>query len=132
MIAIISCSARKIKRNNIKARDLYWASALFRYSYKHIKKYYPDVPIYILSSKYGLIPEDKIVNYYSVTLKEFNKEELSKFCKRIRSNSILIANEYIFIGGKKYKEVLGKEPLVNIGGGLPIGKKLSFLKEYER
>lgn len=123
MIAIISCSKKKLKRNRIKARDLYSASPLFRYSYQYIKKFYPDIPIYILSAKYGLIPEETIIDYYDQTLKDYSKEELSFFRKKLD-----FSGDYIFIGGKIYKKAIGKEPIRDIGGGLSIGKKMRYLK----
>lgn len=124
MIAIISCSKKKLKRNRIKARDLYSASALFRYSYQYIKKFYPDIPIYILSAKYGLVSEDTVIDYYDQTLKDYSKEELNNFRKKLD-----FVGDYIFIGGKIYKKAIGKEPILDIGGGLPIGKKMKYLRE---
>ena len=123
MIAIISCSKKKIKRNRVKAKDLYSASPLFRLSYLYIKKFYPDLPIYILSAKYGLIGENKIIDYYEKTFKDSSRSERVEMSKAYKD-----LDDFIFIGGKMYKEVLGKEPVKDIGGGLPIGKKIQFLK----
>lgn len=124
MIAIISCAKSKVKRNGIEAKNLYSKSYLFRLSYSYIKKFYPYIPIYILSAKYGLIKEDTIVDYYERTLNDFSKRELMEFAKGID-----LKEDYIFIGGKKYLEVLGKRPVKNIAGGLPIGKKIKYLRD---
>jgi hypothetical protein len=124
MIAIISCSKQKVKRKGIKAKNLYSASPLFRLSYKYIKKYYPHLPIYILSAKYGLIKEDTIVDYYNKTFKDYSKKERIELSKQYKD-----LEDYVFIGGAIYKEILGKEPVRDIGGGLKIGQKLRFLKE---
>jgi cob(I)alamin adenosyltransferase len=123
MIAIIACTKSKLNAQNIEARLLYFKSNLFRLSYQVIKKYHPDLPIFILSAKYGLIPEDQMVSSYNVTLKEMNKEQKEEFKKRIPE-----VDDFIFIGGNEYKAVLPKAPFKEYGEGLPIGKKMQYLK----
>ena len=123
MIAIISCAKSKYHGQDIEARQLYWKSNLFRLSYKVIKARHPGIPIYILSAKYGLIPELKHIGTYEQTIKTMTKAE-----KIAMRESLPLHDDYIFIGGSEYKSVLPYPPFLEYGKGLPIGKKMQYLK----
>lgn len=123
MIAIISCAKSKFNAHNVEARQLYWKSALFRLSYLVIKKIHPDLPVYILSAKYGLIPETERISTYEKTVKSMGKAE-----KDAMKASLPLHGPYVFIGGSEYKKVLPYPPMIEHGKGLSIGRKLKYLK----
>lgn len=124
MIAIISCTKSKYQGKNNVARQVYWKSNLFRLSYAVIKKLHPDAEIHILSAKYGLIKETEIIDSYEKTVKDMSNAEKEAF-----KQTIDCPKEYIFIGGSEYKKVLSYPPTVEYGAGLPIGKKMAYLKK---
>jgi len=119
MIGIISCTKGKYKLNNVPARELYWKSTLFRVSYTVLRRFYPEMDIYILSAKYGLIKDTDKISYYNQSFKDMKKKDLPK---------IEPPDDYVFIGGSIYKSVLTKSPSKEFGEGLPLGKKVSYLK----
>ena len=65
-IALISCTSRK-KAYKCPARDLYSESPRFRLAYALAKLVADN--IFILSAKYGLVPEHMIIEPYNETLK---------------------------------------------------------------
>lgn len=123
MIAVIACVKSKYNATNQEARLIYWKSNLFKLSYLVIKKFHPDVSIFILSAKYGLIKETDIISSYEKTIKTMTKEE-----KEEMKNKIDQPQDYIFIGGKEYKSILKYLPSKEYGENLPIGKKMQYLK----
>ena len=66
-IAIINCKAKK-QKYSCKAEEMYDISFQFRHQVKFIKEYYGDY--LILSSKYGLITPDTIIDPYETSLAE--------------------------------------------------------------
>lgn len=117
MIIIISCTKSKYPFKDVEARKLYWKSTLFRFSYAVAKKKYPDLPIFILSAKYGLISENEKIDYYDTSFKDKENQMI-----------IHIPDDFIFIGSALYKSMMDRTPIEDIGGGLSIGNKLSYLK----
>ncbi|MDK2879497.1 MAG: hypothetical protein PWR06_2213 [Thermoanaerobacteraceae bacterium] len=71
-IALISCTSRK-KAYKCPARDLYSESPRFRLAYALAKLVADN--IFILSAKYGLVPEHMIIEPYNETLKEKSAQE---------------------------------------------------------
>jgi cytoplasmic iron level regulating protein YaaA (DUF328/UPF0246 family) len=71
-IALISCTSKK-KAYKCLARDLYSESPRFRLAYD-LAKLVAD-KIFILSAKYGLVPEDMVIEPYNETLKDKSTQE---------------------------------------------------------
>jgi len=132
-IALISCSKCKKKYPCI-AREMYSESTLFKYSYD-----YANInadKIYILSAKYGLLPDYKRIEPYDLTLKT-----MSTLHKTAWSNSVieqlknefdLKNDEFIILAGFEYYSNLVKH-LVNYKlplGNLTFGERLSFLRNF--
>jgi hypothetical protein len=66
-IALISCTSIK-KAYKCPARDLYSESPRFQLAFSFAKLIADK--IFILSAKYGLVPEDMIIEPYNETLEE--------------------------------------------------------------
>ena len=81
-IVLISCSAQKAKEKS-KAEDLY-ISPLFKKSLVYAKTLTTTDNIYILSAKHHLLPLDKVIAPYDVSLQKdiTKKEDRTKWEKK--------------------------------------------------
>jgi hypothetical protein len=130
-IVLITCVKKKRDRK-CKAEDLY-ISPFFKKNIAYAKSLNPD-KIFILSAKYGLLPLDKEIDTYDLTLNSFKKEELKRWAddtlQQLRLETNLDKDKFIFLAGDKYRKYL----LPKIKNheipfkGLGIGKQLQFLK----
>jgi hypothetical protein len=106
-IALISCTSRK-KAYKCPARDLYSESPRFRLAYA-LAKLVAD-KIFILSAKYGLVPEDMIIEPYNETLKDKSAQERRAWgdmvLNELRKVSDLERDEFIVLAGEVYQENL--------------------------
>ncbi|HHW03014.1 MAG TPA: hypothetical protein GXX35_09410 [Thermoanaerobacterales bacterium] len=106
-IALISCTSNK-KAYKCPARDLYSESPRFRLAYA-LAKLVAD-KIFILSAKYGLVPEDMIIEPYNETLKNKNVQERREWgdmvLNELRKVSDLERDEFIILAGEVYQENL--------------------------
>ncbi|BCV20626.1 DUF6884 domain-containing protein [Moorella sp. Hama-1] len=71
-IALLSCTSRK-KAYKCQAKELYLESPRFRLAYS-LAKLVAD-KIFILSAKYGLVSEDRVIVPYNETLIEKSTRE---------------------------------------------------------
>jgi cytoplasmic iron level regulating protein YaaA (DUF328/UPF0246 family) len=133
-IALISCVAKKESYATV-AKDLY-ISPLFKKAYSYAKKQKVD-KIFILSARYGLLREDKIIEPYNETLKDKSIHERKNWAKNVLNElskeTDLKRDKFLILAGKKYREFiieeLGTENYEIPLKGLSIGKQLSFYKE---
>lgn len=131
-IALISCTSSK-KAHKCPAKELYSESSWFRLAYTFAKLVADK--IFILSAKYGLVPEDQVIEPYNETLKEKNVQERQKWgdmvIGELRKVSDLASDEFVILAGKDYYENL--IPHLNCFW-LPLkGKKIGEQKqELER
>lgn len=106
-IALITCTSRK-KAYKCPARELYSESPRFRLAYTFAKLVANK--IFILSSKYGLVPEDAILEPYDETLHDKSPREklvwAERVVKELRRVSDLERDEFIIIAGRDYYENL--------------------------
>jgi hypothetical protein len=106
-IALISCTSKK-KIFKCPARDLYAESPRFRLAYT-LARLAAD-KIFILSAKYGLVPENKIIEPYSETLKDKSARERQAWgdmvLSELRNATDLERDEFIILAGEAYQENL--------------------------
>ncbi|MFY9295915.1 MAG: DUF6884 domain-containing protein, partial [Caldicoprobacterales bacterium] len=106
-IALISCTSRK-KAYKCLSRDLYSGSPRFRLAYSFAKLIADKV--FILSAKYGLVPEDMIIEPYNETLKDKSVLERRAWgdmvLNELRKVSDLEHDEFIVLAGEVYHENL--------------------------
>ena len=131
-IILISCVSKKVNYP-APAKDLY-KSTLFKFCYSYAKYLRPD-KIFILSEKYGLVPADKIIEPYDLTLNNMKTKEIKEWSEDVlcdlRDNTDIKNDIFIFLAGEKYRRYL----LTNIKHyeipmqGLKIGEQLSWLKK---
>jgi len=99
-IAIINCKAKK-QNYKCAAEEMYDISFQFRYQVDFIKEYYDDY--LILSSKYGLISPNKIIEPYETTLAKgarlkavdrLEGEKLDKWVKKVKTQFEWLKENY--------------------------------------
>jgi cytoplasmic iron level regulating protein YaaA (DUF328/UPF0246 family) len=131
-IVLISCVSKKIDCP-APAKNLY-ASTLFKFCYAYALSLNVD-KIFVLSAKYGVVPEDVIIKPYNLTLNAMNSKEIKEWSKRVlqdlKKYTDVQNDEYIFLAGEKYRKCLLPEikhykvPMQ----GLKIGEQLAWLKQ---
>ena len=130
-IVLIQCASKKSQRRE-RAGDLY-ISDLFRSSLLYARSLSPD-QIFILSAKHGVLPLDKEVEPYNISLNNMSIEEVREWArttaKQLSEYSDLQNDHFIILAGVRYRKYLLQYlasyeiPMAN----LPIGKQLQFLK----
>jgi hypothetical protein len=132
LIALISCVAKKQHYATI-ARELY-TSPLFKDAYSYAKKLGAE-RIFILSAKYGLLPEDKVVEPYNETLNDKSLKEVKCWAEKVINElsqiSDLHKDNFLILAGERYiKFIVGSLTNYEVPlKGLSIGKQLSYYKE---
>lgn len=102
-IALIGCSSLKQNRS-CQAKDLYLGK-IFVLSYRIAKK--ENLPIFILSAKYGLITENDIIAPYDLSLKDLNNQGKKEWSQKVitKMNLLGIYNttKHYFCGQSYHK-----------------------------
>lgn len=106
-IALISCTSRK-KTYKCPAGELYSESPRFRLAYT-LAKLVAD-KIFILSAKYGLVPDDMVIAPYNETLKDKSIQERGAWGEMVLNQlqrvSDLERDDFIVLAGEVYQENL--------------------------
>ena len=76
-IVLLSCTKAKLDKP-APAQDLYSPSPMFQKTKAYGESLKPD-KMYILSAKHHLVPLDKELEPYDMTLKDFNKPQKEQF-----------------------------------------------------
>jgi hypothetical protein len=127
-VCFISCVKEKQKKPcpaiEIYKSSLFIKSLAFANQFKR--------PIYILSAKHHLIKGAQIVEPYDLTLNSFTKSELTEWSNVVANqiNSQFPNKTILVLAGEKYLGFasLVSNDIVNPLKGLPIGKRLAWLK----
>lgn len=126
-IVLLSCSKSKLD-HKAPAQELYSASPTFTKTLAYGKSLKPD-RIYILSAKHYLVPLDKELEPYDLTLKEMNAEQKEQWgdivIGQMKKLGINPNNtQFIFLTGQEYmKPLLKFIPQENIQNPL-VGKRM--------
>jgi hypothetical protein len=131
-IVLIQCASKKYHRK-ARAEDLY-VSDLFCSGLRYARSLNPD-KIFILSAKHGVLPLDKEVEPYNITLNNMNiaavREWAHAVAKELSEYADLQNDHFIVLAGMRYRKFLLQYlssyeiPMAY----LPIGKQLQFLKK---
>lgn len=107
VIALISCTSSK-KAYKCEARELYSESPRFRLAYTFAKLI--SDKIFILSAKYGLVQEDRVIEPYNETLRDKSTQERRVWGQMVLNELSKISNidhdDFIVLAGKFYYENL--------------------------
>ena len=132
-VVLISCVATK-RDKPLPAQELY-NSDLFHKTLNYGKSLNPD-KMYILSAKHYLLPLQKVIKPYDVTLNNMAADEKKEWANKVldimKYKKInLEEDEFIILAGATYSKYLLPE-LKNVKlplKGLRIGQQKSFLKK---
>ncbi len=131
-IVLISCVSKKLAHKS-PAKDLY-DSPLFKGNLYYASSFKPD-NIFVLSAKYGLVPLDREIEPYNLTLNNMAVSDIKKWAVGVLSQLHEVVDldndRIIFLAGEKYRRFLitsVKHYEVPMQGKT-IGKQLRFLKE---
>jgi len=135
-VVLLSCTKSKTPYP-APAQELYSASPMFQKTLEYGKTLKPD-KMFILSAKHHLVPLNKELKPYDLTLKDFNKEEKEKWgeetYKQMKQKGLnLERDKFIFLAGNEYiKPLLKYIPESNIEnpmGGRRFGERLKWLNK---
>lgn len=79
-VVLVACGAKKLDSSQ-KAKDLYIGS-VFKRNWKEIESEYPDSDKYIISSKYGLVDANQIIDPYEQNYPDKEKD-LDKWAQQV-------------------------------------------------
>lgn len=135
LIVFIGCVKTK-EDHRCEAQDLY-ISPLFEKSFAYAQQLTSNGGhIYILSAKYHLLPIDKVISPYDLTLKDMTadekKEWSDKVIKMCDNAGIKKDDRIIFLCGESYMHYL-KEYFTNYEEplkGLALGETMHWLDEH--
>jgi len=134
-IALVSCASQKGSRP-APAQDLY-ISDLFRKASTYASQTADEW--YILSAKYGLVPPNRLISPYNVTLKQLPAAERRAWAARVAADLrrvIKAGDHVVFLAGEAYRA--GLVDAIRAQGctvavpmqGLGIGQQLHWLNEH--
>jgi hypothetical protein len=136
MKTIVFVSCVKTKRlARMPAKELFFASSLFRSSYRYAQSLKAD-RILLLSTEYGLIEPDEIIEPYDRSPNLMTAKHLRAWVAtvlgRLKSLADIQNDRFIFLTGRQYSKYLiphlkhVEQPL----GELTIGRRKHFLKAH--
>ena len=131
-VVLVSCSAGK-ESKSMPAEKLY-NSDLFKKQLEYARKLAPPNHIYIISAKYHLVPLNKTIAPYNLTLKDMpapDREAWSEVVKKQleQRGYNLQKDKFVFLAGKAYRQYLEPQ-MKNIDvpfEGLRIGQQKKAL-----
>ncbi len=140
-IALISCSKKKSPApGEISAWKRYLPSTLFALSYDYAKRIWGAEEVYILSAKYGVIPENAIIPDYDVSLGDLSREERRSWAAGVsKTLSAMDPNgqkTFLVLAGVSYVRNLDFGRMDGNGSkfeypliGLGMGKRMQRLRQ---
>jgi len=135
-IVLLSCTKSKLDKPS-KAKDLYSPSPTFQKTLEYGKSLKPD-KMYILSAKYHLVPLDKTLSPYDLTLKDMKKDDKEEWGKKVisqmkSSGMNLDKDKFTFLTGTEYMKPITKYiPDSNIEvplKGKRMGERMKWLND---
>jgi hypothetical protein len=133
-IVLLSCTKSKLDKP-APAKDMYSPSPMFQKTKAYGETLKPD-KTFILSAKYGLLPMDKQIEPYDLTLKTMKKDEKDKWGELVKSQMSKSgvnpqSDKFVFLTGSEYMKPL--ESFIPEGNiekpmeGKRMGERLSWL-----
>ena len=108
-VVLVSCSAGK-ESKPMPTEKLY-NSDLFKKQLEYAKKLANSNNIYIISAKYHLVPLNKTISPYNLTLKEMPADEREKWSNIVKKQLEdkgynLQKDKFVFLAGNAYRQYL--------------------------
>jgi hypothetical protein len=131
-IALISCVSQKLPYA-APAGELY-TSTLFTLNLQYAKLRQPDA-IYVLSAKYGLLPLDRVIEPYDLTLNTMSARQAREWAQKVFAQlsaaTDVESDHFIWLAGMKYRQhLIDRLPSSEVPlEGLTIGRQLQRLQQ---
>ncbi len=135
-IVLLSCTKAKLDKPS-PAQDLYSPSPMFQKTKAYGETLKPD-KTYILSAKHHLVPMEKELEPYDLTLKNMKKDEKNKWgetvISQMKEKGINPQKDtFIFLAGSEYikplKDHIPEENMETPMEGKRMGERLSWLNK---
>lgn len=135
-IVLLSCTKAKLD-HPVPAYKLYSASPTFRKTFEYGESLNPD-KMFILSAKHYLVPLNKKLHPYDLTLKNMKAEEKEKWGKIVYKQMLdagidVEKDQFIFLTGLEYMKPLlpyiPKENIQNPLLGKRMGERMKWLNK---
>ena len=131
-VVLVSCSAGK-EEKSMPAEKLY-NSDLFKKQLEYAKKLAPPNHIYIISAKYHLVPLNKTIAPYNLTLKDLPSSDREAWAEVVKKQLEqkgynLQKDKFVFLAGMAYRQYLEPQ-MKNVSvpfEGLRIGQQKKAL-----
>jgi hypothetical protein len=129
VIVVVSCGARKRDKPS-RAGDLYtgpYAGAALRWA----RSVAPVHAIFILSAKYGLVPHDRVIEPYEMTLRDQRAVGSDVIAAHAAAFGVAGQTDVIVVGGRGYVELArtvwptARAPFAGLG----MGRQMSLLRQ---
>jgi len=133
-IVLLSCTKSKMDKP-CPAKDMYSPSPMFQKTKAYGEGLKPD-KMFILSAKYGLLPMDKQIEPYDLTLKTMKADEKNQWGDMVKGQMSKAGlspekDKFVFLTGSEYMKPLEKFiPADNVEKpmeGKRMGERLSWL-----
>jgi hypothetical protein len=133
-IVLLSCTKSKMDKP-CPAKDMYSPSPMFQKTKAYGEGLKPD-KMFILSAKYGLLPMDKQIEPYDLTLKTMKSDEKNQWGDMVKGQMSKAGlspekDKFVFLTGLEYMKPLEKFiPADNVEKpmeGKRMGERLSWL-----
>lgn len=133
-IVLLSCTKSKLDKP-APAKDMYSPSPMFQKTKAYGETLKPD-KMFILSAKYGLLPMDKQIEPYDLTLKTMKADEKSKWGDTVKQQMSQAgvnpqSDKFVFLTGSEYMkplaEFIPEENVEKPMEGKRMGERLSWL-----
>ena len=133
-IVLLSCTKSKLDKP-APAKDMYSPSPMFQKTKAYGETLKPD-KMFILSAKYGLLPMDKQIEPYDLTLKTMKADEKSKWGDTVKQQMGQAgvnpqSDKFVFLTGSEYMiplaEFIPEENVEKPMEGKRMGERLSWL-----
>ena len=131
VIAVVACGAAKA--TTPQRAQLLYIGQHFRLSMEAARSLHPDVRVFILSAKYGLVRPSQIIAPYNVTLS--GPRAVTAGQVREQARELGLEDETVVaLAGRAYADLLAQVfPVVHRPlAGLPIGKQRQGLSRMAR
>lgn len=104
MIVVLACGSRKDTRP-LPALQLY-TGLYFRGALRWARSVVPDTSIYVVSSKYGLVPGGKVIAPYEMRVGDAGAATAAQIAGQAKRLGVAGTGEVILVGGQAYRELL--------------------------
>jgi hypothetical protein len=126
-IVVLSCTKKKERKEQAKAIEMYRPGISFQKGLQYYQNNYKNTPLYILSSNYGFLHPNTIINHYDCYIGHFNKMEKKTWAeyvtRQINNLFLQVKSMHLFCSSPYTNVLCPVLDQLNINYWLPLNKK---------